>query len=52
MILTFGVGFSLYGIFFVGSFPRTGIVTILTGVLVLLFGILSDLAASLRRQIY
>lgn len=51
-ILGFGIVFSIYGIVAFHSFPKTGIVSFLTGILVLLFGILSDQVAAIRRQIH
>ena len=49
-LMVFSIPFSIYGIIFYGSFPKTGIVTFLTGVLVLLFGILADQVAAIRRE--
>ncbi len=51
-ILAFSILFSLYGIIFYGSFPKTAIVTFLTGILILLFGILADQVAAIRRDIH
>jgi glycosyltransferase involved in cell wall biosynthesis len=52
VILGFSAIFSIYGIVFYSSFPKTGIVGFLTGILVLLFGILSDQVAAIRRQVH
>jgi glycosyltransferase involved in cell wall biosynthesis len=50
IILLFGIFFSTYGIFRYHSFPKTGIVAILAGILILFFGILADQIAALRRR--
>ncbi len=50
VILIFGIVFSIYGILFIHSFPKTGVVTILSGILILLFGILADQIAAIRRS--
>jgi len=51
-ILGFSVVFSIYGVIAYHSFPKTGVVGFLTGILVLLFGILSDQVAAIRRQVH
>jgi len=48
-ILVFSVLFAAYGLIFYGSFPKTAIITSVSGILVLLFGILSDQLAAIRR---
>ena len=49
-ILFFSVLFAAYGLIFYGSFPKTAIMTFVSGILVLLFGILSDQLAAIRRE--
>jgi glycosyltransferase involved in cell wall biosynthesis len=49
-LLLFSLLFSAYGLIFYSSFPKTAIVTSVSGILVLLFGILSDQVAAIRRQ--
>jgi glycosyltransferase involved in cell wall biosynthesis len=48
-LLFFGIIFSIYGVCFYGSFPKSGIAIFLAGLLILLFGVLSDQVAAIRR---
>jgi glycosyltransferase involved in cell wall biosynthesis len=52
VIFAFSIPFSLYGIIHYHSFPKTGILTFLSGILILLFGILADQVAAIRRGIH
>lgn len=52
VILMFGITFSIYGILGFHSFPKTGIVTILSGILIMFFGIFADQIAAIRRDIH
>ena len=49
-MLLFSMLFGAYGIIYYSSFPKTAIVTSVSGILVLLFGILSDQIAAIRRK--
>ena len=50
VMLVFSMLFAAYGLIFYGSFPKTAIMTSVGGILVLLFGILSDQLAAIRRE--
>ena len=50
-VLVYGVLFSLYGIFWFNSFPKTGILTILAGITIFCFGLLADQGALIRREL-
>lgn len=49
ILFAIGVLFSVYGIVFFQSFPKTAIVLILSGIIILFFGILADQIAAIRR---
>ena len=49
-MLAFSMIFAGFGIIYYNSFPKTAIITSISGILVLLFGILSDQVAAIRRE--
>jgi len=49
-MLVFSMLFAAYGIIYYGSFPKTAIITTVSAILVLLFGILSDQVAAIQRR--
>jgi len=49
VLFTVGIIFSVYGIALFQSLPKTGIVLILSGIIILFFGILADQIAAIRR---
>ncbi len=50
-ISVYGTVFSIYGIIRYYSFPRTGILTVLAGIIFFCFGLVADQIARLRREL-
>lgn len=52
IVSLFGVVFGVYGVLRYHSFPKTAVLAVLAGIIILFFGILADQVAAIRRSIH